>query len=76
MTQVGAPTAAAQFSATSSRAWPASARRSGYLFPVGDRVQGALSVKAYWEFAARNRPAGWNLWAGIALSPAPPKKTE
>ncbi|UVK41583.1 transporter [Mesorhizobium sp. AR10] len=48
----------------------------GYLFPVGDKMQGALNVKAYWEFAARNRPEGWNFWAGFALSPTAPKKTE
>jgi hypothetical protein len=46
----------------------------GYLFPVGDKMQGALSAKAYWEFAAENRPEGWNLWLGFALSPAAPKK--
>ncbi|RNJ46272.1 phenol degradation protein meta [Mesorhizobium erdmanii] len=48
----------------------------GYLFPVGDKMQGALNVKAYWEFGAQNRPEGWNFWAGFALSPAVPKKTE
>jgi hypothetical protein len=46
----------------------------GYLFPINDKVQGALTAKAYWEFAAENRPEGWNLWLGFALSPAPPKK--
>ncbi len=45
----------------------------GYLFPIGDKMQGALSAKAYWEFAAENRPKGWNLWLGFAISPAPPK---
>ncbi len=45
----------------------------GYLFPIGDKMQGALSAKAYWEFAAQNRPQGWNLWLGLALSPAAPK---
>src|SRR5262245_9546871 len=46
----------------------------GYIFPVGDKMQGALSAKAYWEFAAKSRPEGWNLWLGFALSPAAPKK--
>jgi hypothetical protein len=45
----------------------------GYLFPVGDSMQGALNVKAYWEFAAENRAEGWNLWAAFAISPAAPK---
>lgn len=48
----------------------------GYLFPVGDKMQGALSVKAYWEFAAENRPEGWNVWAGVALSPKAPTKMQ
>ena len=46
----------------------------GYLFPIGDKVQGALSAKAYWEFAAQNRPEGWNFWLTFAVSPAAPKK--
>jgi hypothetical protein len=40
----------------------------GYLFPIGDEMKVALNVKAYWEFAADNRPEGWNVWAGFALS--------
>lgn len=48
----------------------------GFLFPVGDKMQGALSVKAYWEFAAENRPEGWNAWVAFAISPAAPKKAE
>jgi len=30
----------------------------GYLVPVGDNIQGVFNVKAYWEFAAENRPEG------------------
>ena len=45
----------------------------GLLFPIGDRAEGALSLKAYWEFAAQNRPEGWNVWASFAISPAPPR---
>src|SRR5262245_42886420 len=41
----------------------------GYLFPIGDRAQGTLTVKAFWEFAAENRPEGWNLLAAFAISP-------
>ena len=33
----------------------------GFLFPVGD-MQGYLNFKAYGEFAAENRPSGWNTW--------------
>ena len=46
----------------------------GYLFPIGDKLQGAFSAKAYWEFAAQNRPEGWNMWLSFAISPAAHKK--
>lgn len=44
----------------------------GYIFPIGDRWQGYLNVKGYWEFAAQNRPEGWNAWLTFAISPAMP----
>ena len=47
-----------------------------YFFPVGDKIQGVVNVKAYREFAAENRPEGWNVWLTIAFSPAPPKKAD
>jgi hypothetical protein len=43
----------------------------GYLFPVG-KLQGYVNLKAYWEFAAQNRPEGWNAWVTLSLSPAAP----
>jgi hypothetical protein len=43
----------------------------GYMFPVGD-MQGYVNLKGYKEFAAENRPDGWNVWLTIAVSPAPP----
>jgi hypothetical protein len=43
----------------------------GYIFPVGD-MQGFLGLKAYGEFDAANRPAGWNTWLTFAISPAAP----
>jgi hypothetical protein len=42
----------------------------GYIFPVGDKLQGYLNLKAYGEFENANRPAGWNLWLTFNLSPA------
>jgi hypothetical protein len=30
----------------------------GYIFPVGS-LEGYINLKAYWELAAQNRPAGW-----------------
>ena len=46
----------------------------GYLFPVGD-LQGYLNLKAYGEFAAENRPAGWNTWLTFSISPMAPAST-
>jgi hypothetical protein len=43
----------------------------GYLFPVGE-MQGYLNLKGYKEFAAENRPEGWNVWLTFALTPAAP----
>jgi hypothetical protein len=41
----------------------------GYLFPVAD-MQGYVNLKGYYEFAAKNRPEGWNVWLTLAFSPA------
>jgi hypothetical protein len=46
----------------------------GYLFPVGG-MQGYLNLKAYGEFAAENRPAGWNTWLTFSISPMAPAST-
>jgi hypothetical protein len=43
----------------------------GYLFPING-MQGYVNVKGYKEFAAENRPEGWNLWVTLQLSPAAP----
>jgi hypothetical protein len=42
----------------------------GYIFPLGDKLQGYLNLKAYGEFANENRPAGWNIWLTFNLSAA------
>jgi hypothetical protein len=44
----------------------------GFLFPVED-MQGYLNLKAYYEFAAQNRPEGWNAWVTFSISPAAEK---
>lgn len=36
-------------------------------------MQGYVNVKAYKEFAAQNRPEGWNAWLTFAISPAAPE---
>jgi hypothetical protein len=41
----------------------------GFIFPVGD-MQGYLNLKGYKEFAAENRPEGWNAWVTFSISPA------
>jgi hypothetical protein len=43
----------------------------GFIFPVGDK-QGYLNLKGYKEFAAENRPEGWNAWVTLVISPAAP----
>ena len=43
----------------------------GFLFPVGD-MQGYLNFKGYKEFAAENRPDGWNAWVTFSISPRAP----
>ncbi len=41
----------------------------GYLFPASG-MQGYLNLKGYYEFAAENRPEGWNAWVTLAFTPA------
>jgi hypothetical protein len=41
----------------------------GYIFPIGDK-QGYLNLKGYKEFAAENRPEGYNIWLTFAISNA------
>lgn len=41
------------------------------ILPAGS-MQAFLNFKGYKEFAAENRPEGWNAWATLAISPAPP----
>ena len=36
-------------------------------------MQGYINLKGYKEFAAQNRPEGWNAWLTFAISPAPPE---
>jgi hypothetical protein len=44
----------------------------GFLFPAGS-LQGYLNLKAYAEFAAENRAAGFNAWVTLSFSPKPPE---
>jgi hypothetical protein len=44
----------------------------GYVFPLGKEWQGYINLKGYGEFAAQNRPDGWNAWLTFAISPAVP----
>ena len=41
---------------------------AGVLFPIGE-MQGSLSLRGYWEFAAQNRSSGWNTWLAFSIAP-------
>ena len=47
----------------------------GYIFPISDKWQGYLNLKAYGEFDNASRPAGWNAWLTFVISPAAPTPT-
>lgn len=44
----------------------------GYVIPLSKEWQGYINLKGYKEFAAENRPDGWNAWLTFAISPAAP----
>jgi hypothetical protein len=44
----------------------------GFIIPAG-AMQAYLNLKGYWEFAAENRPSGWDAWVTLAFSPNAPK---
>ena len=42
-----------------------------FLFPVAG-MQGAVNVKGYQEFDAKDRPSGYNLWLSFSITPEAP----
>src|SRR5262245_4177749 len=42
----------------------------GFIIPLTTETQGYLNIKGYKEFAAQNRPDGWNTWVTFVISPA------
>ncbi len=52
--------------ATSSRSVSGIGPQVGYFFPVGDKKWYA-NLRGYYEFDARNRPEGWNVWLTLAI---------
>jgi len=50
----------------------------GYVFPLGQGLQGYINLKGYGEFGASARPSGWNTWLTFVISPAaePPPATK
>jgi hypothetical protein len=46
----------------------------GYIFPIGSN-QAFLGLKGYGEFAAANRPSGWNTWLTFSIAEAVPTST-
>ena len=65
---LGAPPALSGFRSRIAAVGP----QVGYIFPIGD-LQGYINLKGYWEFAAKNRPEGWNTWLTFAISPKEPE---
>jgi hypothetical protein len=43
----------------------------GYIFKIGEN-DAFLGLKGYGEFAAENRPSGWNTWVTFSISEAAP----
>ena len=43
----------------------------GYIFPISDK-QAFLGLRGYREFAAENRPEGWNTFLTFSISDAAP----
>lgn len=48
----------------------------GYNFDVSDSTSGFLNLKGYYEFGAKNRADGWNVWLSLAFAPRAAKKIE
>lgn len=46
----------------------------GYIFPLADK-QAFLGFRGYGEFAAENRPSGWNTFLTFSISDAAPTST-
>ncbi|MCV9962955.1 transporter [Pararhizobium sp. BT-229] len=42
----------------------------GYKFEASDTTAGYVNLKGYYEFGAKNRAEGWNVWLTLAFSPA------
>ena len=47
--------------------------QAGYFFQVGDKKLYA-NIKGYYEFDAKNRPEGWNVWVTLAIPLGSPGK--
>ncbi len=48
----------------------------GYKFDVNDTTAGYVNLKGFYEFGAKNRPEGWNVWLTLNFSPAAKKPAE
>jgi hypothetical protein len=48
----------------------------GYKFNASDTTDGYLNLKGFYEFGAKNRPEGWNVWLTLAFSPAASKPSD
>src|SRR5262249_17189556 len=44
----------------------------GFFFPLGEKYQGYLNLRAYRDFAVENRAEGFSTWLTFVISPAAP----
>ena len=47
----------------------------GFFFPLGEKYQGYLNLRAYRDFAVENRAEGFSTWLTFVISPAAPTET-
>ncbi len=48
----------------------------GYNFDLNETTSAFLNLKGYYEFGAKNRADGWNVWLSFAVAPRAVKKVE
>jgi hypothetical protein len=68
--QIGSAGFAAENLSTGLKAYLRSGGIAAALLGLCFSNQGYINLKGYKEFAAENRPNGWNVWLTFVISPA------